>query len=68
MRLLAERTPSSTWVPTGGSKFPANRKGAGVWTREKLRYVEEGAVINAFLISQEAARLSRVPDFSDPPS
>lgn len=37
MRLLAERTPSSTWVPAGGNKFPGIKKGerqGGVDKRE----------------------------------
>lgn len=35
MRLLAERTPSSTWVPAGDKKFPGNKKeGGGVDKRE----------------------------------
>ena len=29
MRVLAERTPSSTRVPAGDNKFPENEKGGG---------------------------------------
>lgn len=56
MRLLAERTPSSTWVPAGGNKFPENEKGGGGVDKErKLINLKSVRILNALLISQETS-------------